>query len=141
MKRRTLWAMLCLGPLLLGAGKPIPRKRQPSNSKPAKGSDDTRTIFLSDEQVATVFVHPGGSILTFPAKPTKVIIGREHQFDVSYIENDVAIVALVPSASANMFVYLLGRRYAFNLKTVPDRGDRIIVIRDARDNRVEVKVE
>ncbi len=102
---------------------------------------DAATYHLSGLDVATIYVHPGGSVISFPTKPSKVVIGRENQFDVHYIENDVAVVALTPSANANMFVYLLGRRYAFNLLSSPGKGERIILIRDPKDDRIEVEIK
>jgi hypothetical protein len=107
----------------------------------APDETEARTLTLSDRQVAVVNVHPGGTVLSFPAKPSKVVIGREAQFDVQYIENDVALVALTPSATANLFVYMLGRRYTFDLRSFPGRGDRIVRIRDRLDDVFEIDVQ
>ena len=138
----TKWHQIA-GMLLLSAltcaGKPAPREKA-ARMRPAHSSG-ARVVYLSDKDVATVYVHPGGSVLSFPAKPSKVIIGREGQFDVQYVDHDVAVVALTPASSASMFVYLLGRRYAFNLMTVAGKGERIIMVRDPESDRVEVEVK
>ena len=102
---------------------------------------EARIVRLSDKDVATIYVHPGGSILSFPTKPSKVVLGREGQFDVQYIERDVAIVGLTPNADANAFVYLLGRRYAFHLTVAPGKGERIIVVFDPEGDQFEVDVK
>ena len=128
----TRWTCLAVtaGLTMLAAGKP-----------PDKAKDGARVVYLSDKDVATIFIHPGGSILSFPAKPSKVIVGREGQFDVQYIERDVAVVALSEKSSANMYVYLLGRRYGFSLQVSPGRGERIILVRDPIGDRIDVEIK
>ena len=124
--------------LLLGASKPT-TKASPTTLPQKMG--DARIVYLSDSSVGTIFIHPGGSVISFPSKPAKVVIGREGQFDIQYIEHDVAIVALTPASKASMFVYLLGRRYTFNLVIESGKGERIIKVRDPLDDRVEIEVK
>ena len=101
-----------------------------------------KTIILSDKKVAKIRLTPGRStILSFPMKPTKVILGNTGVFTVEYVENDLALAALMSPARSNMFVYLYGRRFAFDLVTVRRRGDEIIVIRDEKDRDVKVKIK
>ncbi len=101
-----------------------------------------KTIILSDKKVAKIRLTPGRStILSFPMKPTKVILGNSGIFTVEYVENDLALAALMSPARSNMFVYLYGRRFAFDLVTVRKRGDEIIVIRDDKDKDVKVKIK
>ena len=91
-----------------------------------------RTVRLDEKTVAAVKVTPGfTTILSFPMKPSKVLLGNRGLFGVEYVESDVAISALKPGARSNMYVYLEGRRFAFSLSTAPSGGDEIILVRDA----------
>lgn len=105
---------------------------------PTKG---VKTIRLDDQAVATIRVNKNGTVINFPTKPKKVILGRKQAFDIEYIENDVAVAALSSNASSNLFVYLHGRRYAFRLYVVPQGGDEIILVRDALDDRMKAEVQ
>lgn len=100
-----------------------------------------RTVYLSEKQTALVKVPLGrSSILSFPTKPSKVILGSQGAFAVEYVENDLAITALQPSSHSNLFVYLEGRRFGFDLAAVPLNGDEILLVRDSLETRVKVKV-
>ena len=87
---------------------------------------------LDQTTVARVYVSPGRStILSFPSKPDKVILGNQGVFAVEYVENDLAIAALSGRSRSDLFVYLEGRRFAFDLEAVPGGGDTIVLVRDA----------
>jgi hypothetical protein len=100
-----------------------------------------KTIHLDDKTVATITINKNGTVINFPTKPTKVILGRKQAFDIEYIENDVAIAALSAGAASNLFVYLHGRRYAFRLYVVAQGGDEIVLVRDAMDTRMKAEVK
>lgn len=101
-----------------------------------------RTIRLNDKKMETLKIVPGRSlILNFPTKPSKVIVGNQGLFAVEYVENDLAVSALRPNSNSNLFVYLEGRRFAFDLRTTPIDGDEIVLIRDLDDHRVKIKVK
>jgi hypothetical protein len=103
---------------------------------------EARTLKLTEKQVANIAVTPGKTtVLSFPSRPTKVILGNRGVFAVEYVENDIAIAALSPSAHSNLFVYLEGRRFAFNLSTNSGIGDEIILVRDASETKMEVKLK
>ena len=90
-----------------------------------------RTVYLSETDMASIRVVPGRStILSFPIKPNKVILGNQGMFAVEYVENDLALAALRGEARGNLFVYMEGRRFAFDLSTVSGSGDEIILVRD-----------
>jgi len=90
-----------------------------------------RTVYLSETDMASIRIVPGRStILSFPIKPNKVILGSQGMFAVEYVENDLAIAALRGEARGNLFVYMEGRRFAFDLGTVSGSGDEIILVRD-----------
>lgn len=99
-----------------------------------------RTIYLSETDMASIRVVPGRStILSFPIKPNKVILGNQGLFAVEYVENDLAIAALRAEARGNLFVYMEGRRFAFDLATVAASGDEIILVRDSVEKPVRGK--
>lgn len=103
---------------------------------------EARTLKLNEKQVANIAVTPGRTtVLSFPSRPTKVILGNRGVFAVEYVENDIAIAALSPGAHSNLFVYIEGRRFAFNLSTNSGIGDEIILVRDASDTKMEVKIK
>jgi hypothetical protein len=104
-------------------------------------SKKSKTLFLNDQKMESVLITPGRSvILSFPSRPNKVIVGNQGVFAVEYIENDLAIAALKAPARSNLFVYLEGRRFGFDLKTVSDLGDEIILVRDSEDKKIKVKI-
>ena len=99
-----------------------------------------RTVYLSETDMESIRVVPGRStILSFPIKPNKVILGNQGMFAVEYVENDLAIAALRGDAKGNLFVYMEGRRFAFDLVTVSASGDEIIQVRDVVEKPVRGK--
>jgi len=101
-----------------------------------------RTIFLDDKTTAAIRVSYGRStIINFPVKPNKVIVGNTGLFAVEYVENDLAISALTASSRSNLFVYLEGRRFGFDLRTVPTGGDEIVVVRDKNETTIKVRIK
>lgn len=90
------------------------------------------TLYMKDTDVARVTVMLGRSaILSFPTRPSKVVLGNKNLFAVEYIENDLAISALAPHARCNLVVYLQGRRFSFDIVASATSGDEILLIRDA----------
>ncbi len=94
-------------------------------------ASEVKMIRLSEASVAKVFISTRGTVLSFPTKPSKVILGRANSFGIEYVENDLAISPLSLSARSNLFVYLFGRRFAFDLVASPESGTSVIQIRDA----------
>jgi hypothetical protein len=92
---------------------------------------DARTLHLGSDKVASIRVTPGRStVLSFPSRPVKVILGSQGAFAVEYVESDIAIAALSARSHSNMFVYLDGRRFAFDLAAVSSGGDELVFVRD-----------
>jgi hypothetical protein len=92
-----------------------------------------RTLYLNDTKMGTIYVSPNRTaILSFPTKPSKIILGQKSLFAVEYVEQDLAISPLKVPASSNLFVYLEGRRFGFNLVS-GSGGDDIVVIKDAEE--------
>ena len=101
-----------------------------------------RTVYLTDKKMERVSVAPGRSvILNFPSRPTKVIVGNQGLFAVEYVENDLAIAAVRSPAHSNLFVYLEGRRFGFDLRTTSGEGDEILLVRDSEDQQIKVRIK
>lgn len=101
-----------------------------------------RTLHMSEGRLESISVVPGRStILSFPSKPSKVILGNAGLFAVEYVENDLAIAATRSTASSNLFVYLEGRRYGFHLSTASGRGDDVVFVRDEKGKKLKVRLK
>ena len=99
-----------------------------------------RTLYLTEKKTEQVRVGTNRStILSFPVRPSKVILGNQGSFSVEYIESDLAISLLKVPAHTNLFVYLEGRRFGFDLKGVDGIGDEIVLVRDADERKVKVR--
>ena len=94
---------------------------------------EVKNIFLDDKTVATIPVSPKGTLLSFPIKPNKVILGSSGSFHIEYVENDLAVSPARPGAQSNLFVYLLGRRFIFDLRASGLEGQTLTIIRDKTD--------
>lgn len=103
---------------------------------------EARTVYLNDKKMQPITIGAGRStILSFPSKPSKVILGNQGMFAIEYVENDLAVAALRHPATSNLFVYLEGRRFGFELRTTGEGGDQIVLVRDAEERKVKVKIK
>ena len=100
---------------------------------------DAKVVRLSEANVEKIQISVRGTVLSFPAKPTKVILGRSGSFGIEYVENDLAISPLNLASRSNLFVYVLGRRFAFDLVTSQDPGTSVIQVRDAIEKKQKVE--
>jgi hypothetical protein len=101
---------------------------------------NARTIYQDEKKTEVVRVITGHTtILSFPTRPSKVVVGNKGIFAVEYVEADLAVTALHSGARSNLFVYLDGRRFGFDLIAVPADGDEIVLIRDATERRIKVQ--
>lgn len=94
---------------------------------------EAKVLRLNDTTTETVIVSGQGTVLNFPTKPSKVILGKSGSFGVEYVDSDLAISPLSPTARSHLFVYLYGRRFSFNLVTSMTDGNAIVLVRDARE--------
>lgn len=102
---------------------------------------DLRLVNCDESKVVPIFVRPNfGTIINFPVKPDNVLLGSSKQFGLEYIKNDIALTALFPGATTNMFVYLFGRRCGFLLKTSSSGFDNVVRVRDPDENKIRVKI-
>jgi hypothetical protein len=109
---------------------------------PAALANGVRTLKLNQTTVGKVFLTTGRStVLSFPTKPNKVILGSQGGFGIEYVENDLAIAPLGGHSHSNLFVYEEGRRFAFDLIVVPGNADSIVLVRDAEDPSEPQKLE
>ena len=101
-----------------------------------------RTIFLDSGQMVRILVRPGRTvILNFPTTPGDFVLGGDDLFSIKHIKNDLAIGALRSTAQSNLFVYLEGRRFGFELETAAVGWDEIVNIRDPSEIKMKVHLK
>jgi hypothetical protein len=101
----------------------------------------SRSIKCDESKTETVWIKPNYStVMSFPVKPDNVLLGGKRLFAIEYIKNDLAISALSNSSETNLFVYMLGRRCGFKLKTSNKQSDEIIQVLDPDESKLKVKL-
>ncbi len=101
---------------------------------------DAKVIRLSDGGTAEITISGRGTVLSFPMKPTKVILGKANSFGIEYCDNDLAISPLSPASRSHLYVYLYGRRFSFDLITSMTDGHAVILVRDDKETSTKAKV-
>ena len=100
-----------------------------------------RNIFLDSRRTEPITIGLGRStILNFPMKPSKVVLGNQGLFAIEYVDADLAVSALSPRAHSNLFVYVEGRRFGFDLQAKAGFGDEIVIVRDLTEKRQQVRI-
>jgi hypothetical protein len=90
-----------------------------------------RIVYLQNEDMGAIRLSvERATVLSFPTKPEKVVLGNRDHFSIEFIENDVVITPLNATAHSNLFVYLFGRRFGFDLVASHGDGDEIVIVRD-----------
>jgi hypothetical protein len=103
---------------------------------------ESRILRLDDKKIGKIFVSYGKStILSFPSKPSKVILGNKGAFSLEYIDSDLAVAALHPTMISNLFVYVQGRRFAFDLISRNQNPDEVVIVRDSLSDFTKPKVK
>ncbi len=75
-----------------------------------------RTIYIDSTTMAPINLRMGEStVLRFPEKPKKVVLGNSNYYSVEFIDNDVAIQPQ-GAVATNLFVYGAKSVYGFLLK-------------------------
>ncbi len=97
-----------------------------------------RTIYFGEKSVVPVLISPRGAVLNFPVKPKKVTVGVRDSFGIEYVDNDLIISPMSSQSKSNLFVYLSGRRFVFDLRT-SFKGHTLILIRDTKENTIRVR--
>ena len=87
-----------------------------------------RAIGVNNDSMAPIYLRLGKStVLRFPDKPKKVVVGNQNYYGLEFIENDLAIQPL-GAVSTNLFVYTERRTYGFIL-TPGERYDDLVFVR------------
>lgn len=93
-----------------------------------------KTIFVSSEETVTVSISTKGTVLSFPAPPSKVVFGSPSQFSVTPVESDLIISPKFGASKSSLFVYVFGRRFSLQLQTAKE-ANPLVVIRDSVELR------
>ena len=120
--------MISLLAILLSTTLLLPGVR--AESQNSKTSEYVSTVYMNDKTVTPIQVSQKGTVISFPTKPSKVILGNSGAFGIEYVERDIAITPLSSGARANLFVYLLGRRFSFDLIASKTSGQAVVMIKD-----------
>ena len=91
---------------------------------------EVRSVRMIDTNVIDVPVSSKGTVINLPTKPTKVILGSSGTFGIEFVDDDLVVSPLLSGAQSNLFVYMLGRRFTFDLKATSIGGVSILVVRD-----------
>ncbi len=74
-----------------------------------------RTVYVNDSKMQRISLRMGkATVLRFPEKPKKVVIGNQNYHSVEFIDNDVTIQPL-GDVSTNLFIYTPYHTYGFLL--------------------------
>lgn len=108
----------------------------------ASVAKDLRIVRPKDGVVTRILLSPGRTtILNFSSRPQKVLIGNQGAFSIQYVECDIAIAPLTFTSRSNLFVYMGGKRFSFDLVTSSNSAaDTLVQIQDQDSERVKVNV-
>jgi len=98
-----------------------------------------KSILCDDKSPKTVRITYGRvTVLNFPFRP-KDIVKVNPAFEFKQIKNDLVLTALRIGANSNVVIYLEERRCLFNLKSVTESGDDLLIVKDPKDAQYEVR--
>ena len=89
-----------------------------------------RNLLMNDAKMEPIFTTLGMStVLRFPEKPNKIVVGNLDSYTIEFIENDVTIRPKSRHAT-NLFVYTESNTYGFLLSSSQNRKlhDDLVVI-------------
>ncbi len=120
---------------LLGMDQVISKEAR----KTIKTESLEKSILCDDKKPKTVRVTYGRvTVLNFPFRP-KDIVKVNPAFEFRQIKNDLVLTALRIGSSSNVVIYLEERRCLFNLKSVTEGGDDLLIVKDQKDSQYEVR--
>ena len=99
--------------------------------------EKVKTIRLKENNVKKVYISHRGGVLSFPSKPSKVVLGNSNSFAIEYINSDLVISPLISNARAHLFVYLGVRRFSLDV-VASSRGSTVVQVRDIVESDMEV---
>ncbi len=91
-----------------------------------------KTVYADENTVLDLVISTSGTVLSFPTKPSKVLLGKNDAYHVEYIDEDLAILPKSYGSQSNLFVYVLGRRFSLNLRTAGS-APAVYRIRDQKE--------
>ena len=104
-----------------------------------KAEATEKSILCDDKNPKTVRITYGRvTVLNFPFRP-KDIVKVNPAFEFKQIKNDLVLTALRIGANSNVVIYLEERRCLFNLKSVMEGGDDLLIVKDPKDSQYEVR--
>jgi hypothetical protein len=93
----------------------------------------SRTIRLSDGEMAPIFVEAGYStLLKFSSHPEPGLIGDQDGFKVEYMKSIVAIKPLVTKGKTNLFVFTKEGQFGFQLISARGKHDNVVYVEPQR---------
>jgi hypothetical protein len=105
----------------------------------ASEKEKDKSITCNEKRPQVVRVALGRvTVLNFPFRPKEVVPGNQ-AFDFKQIKNDLVIMSSKPNGHTNAVVYLDERRCNFDLISVRERGDDVLIVKDPKDSQFEVK--
>jgi hypothetical protein len=100
---------------------------------------DEKSIECNEVKPQKVYIEPGKiTVLSFPLPPKEVLPGSP-VFDFKQIRNDLAIKTLGNMGHTNVIVYVEQRRCVFDIRSVHQGGQDVLVVRDPKDKLVELE--
>lgn len=104
-----------------------------------KTESQEKSVICDDKNPKTIRISYGRvTVLNFPFRP-KDIVKVNSAFEFKQIKNDLVLTTLRIGASSNVVIYLEERRCLFNLKSVTDGGDDLLIVKDPKDAQYEVR--
>lgn len=89
----------------------------------------SRTIHLSDGEMAPIYVEAGYStLLKFSSHPEPGLIGDQDGFKVEYMKSIVAIKPLVTKGKTNLFVFTKEGQFGFQLISARGKHDNVVFV-------------
>jgi len=95
-------------------------------------AEKARTIYVSTEETVTVPISYSGTVISFPAPPSKVVLGSPADFSVTSVESDIILRPKTKSSRSALFAYVFGRRFSL-IATTAKSAPNLIIIRDSAE--------
>lgn len=105
----------------------------------ASEKEKDKTVICDEKRPRVVRVAQGRvTILNFPFRPKEVVPGNQ-DFNFRQIKNDLVVKSIKTNGHTNAVIYLDERRCNFDLITVIEKGDDVLIVKDPKDSQFEVK--
>ena len=83
---------------------------------------------LGKDAITVVHTSPGyTTLLSFPTKPTRVVVGDQESFRIEFVENHLAIKPLVGGVKTNLFVFTRDEQFQCLLISGPPNQIQYLV--------------